>query len=403
MDSNNEGLLIKGVFMKNIFKITLALVLLASFTHQIMPAQMKGPKKSNKAQIKQKQTAAAKKRASAVKKQAATAKKRADSLKKQAEQKKKAAQAAQQLRARNEANMRKAIEASKDLARDQATMRKAMADSLADDARLKEKNRQAQLSAQDLHKEQAQAKATQQATEYARLQALNAEKIVKEHERTQNEVNVQSAILSSLAESAKVFPVKTFEQLIAECQPGIAQAGIIKKVVFRRADSQQGAECGYHAVLNSAIMRAELLGQPRPIFDLQVLRNEIAQRRTGVEVGMLNDAEVEHIAEYIRLDQDNYTIIPDVLSLPAHLELIPADHELARIRASISRGIPHAFMLGTMDPVQDYIPGQELRGGHWICVVVTHDSYYVLDSVNGPHQYMINMIRVLDETLGMRQ
>jgi len=148
--------------MKTILKRTVLGLLLASMAGQIFAAEMGNkPKKAGLA-------------------------------KKEADQMKKAIQASK-VQAQNEANLSKALQASEE----EANMRKAMADSLADEVRLKEKHAQearlkaeaeqrAQAKAEKLRRE-AQAKARAQAARQAEAARVEKERAQAETARIERE------------------------------------------------------------------------------------------------------------------------------------------------------------------------------------------------------------------------
>lgn len=131
---------------------------------------------------------------------------------------------------------------------------------------------------------------------------------------------------------------------------------------------------------------------------LEDLKIAIAARREkNADLEWLHDGEVEHIAALLYVRPDDYTILPSTPYLPRYPQHIPAAGELAQIRAKINNNGIHVFILGTMNPKRPR------NHGHWISVVATRDSYIVLDSVNGPDEYMVNMVKILDHTLGLEQ
>jgi len=199
--------------------------------------------------------------------------------------------------------------------------------------------------------------------------------------------------------TAKMAPISksvpTYHELKSDvCQRKAKQERISKRVIFEQSRRQQGSDCGYYATYNGALMLARLAHKAEPEFLLPTWKNMITTLRKKANASLLDDAEVKCIAELIYATPTDYTIIPDVLFLAQHAALRPSSEELNRLRIKINRtNGAHAFILGTMNPTK---PG---TGGHWVSVVAAQNAYYILDSGNKQSASMIDMVKVLDQTL----
>jgi len=233
-------------------------------------------------------------------KQAVLAKKEADQMKK--------AMQASKVQAQNEANLRKAIQASEE----EANMRKAMADSLADEVRLKEKRAQearlkaeaqqrAQAETERLQRE-AQARARDQAarqTETARIERerVQAQKEAArvEKERAQAEA-VRRAEAAWQARIARIERERVQAEVAAEAQRIIEGSRQIQRQAQQACtQAQTGIETARRNVTETERLLAPARQAQTEVQRVQDARQQAQQRAQAAEQARI--AEQGRLAE----------------------------------------------------------------------------------------------------------